>query len=153
MPSRPFQFAALILAAGLLGYTLTRQIVPPPAPAEAASPEAQIEWLAREFELTPGQASEIARLQAAYAPICAEHCSAIIRARETLGSSGLSPEARAAAAAELARLERVCAGATRAHLQAVASVMPPGQGTRFLTLMEPRVAHTGDRTGAPSLAR
>lgn len=148
---RPLRFAALVLAAGLLGYTLTRLILPPPAPAEVAAPEAQIQWLAREFKLTPAQISEVLRLQSAYAPVCAGHCAAIIQARKDLSASGLSPEARAAVEAELARLKRVCTEATRAHLQAVAAVMPPGQGSRFLALMEPRIAHTGDRAGAPSL--
>ena len=151
MRPRPLLFSALVLAAGLVAYGLTRLALPPPAPAEAAEHGAQLEWLAREFKLTPAQTAEIVRLQAVYAPICAGHCAAIVRARKDLADSSLAPEARAAAEAELARLEHVCTEATRAHLQAVAAAMPPDQGPHFLALMEPRVSHPGGHTGAPAL--
>ncbi len=143
--------AALALAAGLIAYAGTRLALRAPAPAEAASSAGQLTWLAREFRLTPAQTAEIDRLQTAYAPICAGHCIAIIDAQDALASAD-TPAGRADATAELARLKAVCAASTRAHLQSVAACMPPAQATRFLALMEPRVAHTDDRTGAPALS-
>ncbi len=140
--------ALLALVAGVLGYTVTRRMMPA-APA-APSAEDKLVWLAREFELGPAQTAEIDRLQVAYEPICAAHCEAIIDAQSGL-SAAATPTERAAAEAELEKLKRVCADATRAHLRAVAAVMAPEQGARFLEMMEPRVAHAPDQTGAPSL--
>jgi hypothetical protein len=151
---RPWLIFLFALAAGLLGYGLTRIAVRAPTPALAATPEAQLVWLEREFSLTRAACDEIKRLQLAYEPICEEHCSAIARAQTALKTALAADNAtaRAAAEAELARLKRVCADSTRAHLQAVAAQMPPAQGARFLALMEPRIAHGPDRTGAPALA-
>lgn len=149
MRFRPLLFALLVFAVGVLAYGVTRRyIASAPVVPDA---EARQAWLAREFRLTPAQSSEIARLQSAYEPVCVGHCAAILEARETLAVAA-TPEARAAAESELDRLKTVCAVATRAHLQAVAALMPPAQGPRFLALMEPRVAHTPGRSGAPALA-
>jgi hypothetical protein len=90
------------------------------------------------------------RLQIAYAPVCEAHCGAVAAAQDALSAATDEP-ARAAARAELARLERVCSEATRAHLQAVAALMEPAQAARFLALMEPRVNHSAGRAGAPAL--
>lgn len=151
---RPWLIFALALAAGLLGYGLTRLAVRAPAPDEAAAPEAQLAWLEREFSLTRDACDEIKRLQLAYEPVCVDHCAAIARAQAALKTALATDDAsaRAAAETELARLKRVCAESTRAHLQAVAAQMPPAQAVRFLALMEPRVAHHPDREGAPALA-
>lgn len=138
----------LAIAAGLLAYLGTRMAMPSPDPAPDAA--AKLAWLAREFSLTPAQTAEIDRLQKAYAPVCAEHCEKIAAAEAALAAAP-DEERRAAARRELARVELLCAEATRAHLEAVAALMPPDQAARFLAMMEPRVAHTAGRTGAPSL--
>lgn len=139
-------FLALLLLAGLAGYGLTRSFLPAPA----TDAEARHRWLREEFGLNPAQTARIEALQVGYAPICAGHCAAIARARADLE---VAPDAtaRAAALAELERLKTICAEATRAHLQAVAACMAPDEGARFLALMEPRVAHGDNRTGAPAL--
>lgn len=142
----------LALVAGLLGYGLTRLAIRPPAPHEASAPEAQLAWLEREFALSSAACDEIKRLQLAYAPLCEQHCAAIVRAQAALKAAAGDAAGRAAAQAELARLKRVCAESTRAHLEAVAAQMPPAQAARFLAMMEPRVAHRPERTGAPALA-
>lgn len=140
----------LVLAALALGYFTTARVLHSRLPADAPTPAAKLDWLAREFSLTAAQIAEISRLQADYAPVCADHCAAIVAAQETLAAA-TAPDARTAAEADLARLEQVCATATRAHLHAVAACMPPAQSARFLALMEPRVAHAPGRTGAPAL--
>lgn len=140
---------ALAVAVGLLAYTATRRLMPP-APT-SPTPEAKLAWLAREFALDAAQVAHIDRLQTAYAPVCEAHCAAIGQAQAALAAAGDDPARRATAKAELARLEKVCAESTRAHLEAVAAVMRPAEGARFLAMMEPRVAHTATRTGAPAL--
>lgn len=141
---------ALVVFAGLAAYFVTRRLMPPVPVAPTA--EAKLAWLGREFSLDAAQLARIDALQTAYAPVCEAHCAAIMEAQDTLAASGEDAARRAAAEAELARLKKVCADATRAHLVAVAAVMPPAQASRFLALMEPRVAHTAHRDGAPSLS-
>lgn len=153
MPRRTLLTLVLALVAGILGYGATRLALRPPARA-ADSTEAQLDWLAREFSLDKRARAEVARLQSAYEPICESHCAAIGRAQAALKAAIAADNAaaRAAAEAELARLKQICAESTQAHLRAVAAQMPPDQAARFLTLMQPRVAHTVERTGAPALA-
>ncbi len=149
MNRRVVTLVLLALTAGLIAFAATRLVLSKPD-AALASPEDRLAWLAREFQLTPEQTAAAERLQIAYAPICKAHCDAIADAEKTLAAA---PDdiTRAAARAELARLERVCAESTRAHLEAVAALMSPAQAARFLALMEPRVHHTAGRTGAPAL--
>lgn len=153
MSRRALLILALALAAGLLAYGLTRRAMHPPVVAADAT-EAQLDWLAREFSLNDAARAEVARLQTGYEPICEEHCAAVARARAALKAATAANDAsaRAAAEAELARLKQLCAESTRAHLRAVAAQMAPAQAARFLSLMEPRVAHDPERTGAPALA-
>lgn len=148
MSRRLLILVPLVVAAGFLGYALTGLFTSPPPTAPAMID--QLAWLAREFRLTPAQAAEIARLQAAYDPICAAHCSAVAETRAALARAA-TPEARGAAETELARLEKICAEATRAHLRRVAAALPADQSARFLEMMEPHIAHPADRAGAPAL--
>ena len=152
MSRRPLLILSLALAAGLLAYGVTRVVMRAPAGAATQTTEAQLDWLVREFSLDATARAEIARIQAAYEPVCETHCAAIARAQAALRSSASDPAARAAADAELARLKTVCAESTRAHLRSIAALMQPAQAERFLAMMEPRVAHREDRDGAPALA-
>lgn len=140
----------LILVALALGYFTTARVLRARLPDAAPSPAAKLDWLAREFSLAPAQLEAIAKLQADYAPICADHCAAIVAAQERVAAA-TTPADLTTARAELSRLEQVCAVATRAHLQSVAACMPAPQATRFLAMMEPRVAHNPGRNGAPAL--
>lgn len=151
MSRRPVILLVLALAAGFLGYGLTRLSVRTPA-VEAGATQAQLDWLAREFALSEATRAEVARLQAAYEPVCETHCAAIARAQADLRAAGPDSTARASAEAELARLKKACADATQSHLRKVAALMPPAEAKRFLAMMEPRVAHRDERVGAPALA-
>lgn len=96
-------------------------------------------WLRAEFRPTEEQFAAIRRLHEDFSLECGRHCAAIIDARE-----------RRAPAAEVAALEKVCVDAMRVHFRKVASLMPAGQGERYLALVLPRLeAHP--HHGAPNL--
>ncbi len=98
--------------------------------------EDQQAWLRREFKLNPAQTAAVEKMQAAYQPVCAEHCRLIIAARDRLAASPNDAPAQQ----EVARLEDVCQEATLGHLRELAAQMPPNQGSRFLALVEPKVS-------------
>lgn len=120
---RSLLLLACVVATALLAYTLTRRFMP-------AGEEDQMTWLQREFHLSAEQTAAINRLQDAYQPVCAEHCRLIQEASENPGTNP----------AEIARLEQICREATLRHLREIAAVMPPGEGPRFLALVEPKVS-------------
>lgn len=139
--------ALLAILGGASGYFATHHMLG--GHDAAVSDETKLDWLAREFALAPDAIAAIRRVQAEYAPLCAEHCAAIAVADRKVAAA--SPADRAAAEAELMRLREVCAKATRAHLESVAACMPAEQARRFLAMMEPRIAHVPGRAGAPVL--
>ena len=96
-------------------------------------------WLRAEFRLSDTQFAAIKRLHEDYREICAVHCSAIMTA-----------EKRGAPRAEVATLEKTCVDAMTVHFRRVASLMPPGQGERYLAIVLPRVADY-DHRGAPNV--
>jgi hypothetical protein len=129
----------LAVAVAAASFALTRGLMP-------RGEEDQMTWLRREFKLTAGQAAAVEKMQAAYQPVCAEHCRLIMEARDRLAALASEASAKEAAQADLLRLERICHAATLEHLREVAAQMAPGQGRRFLTLVEPKVsrhAHHG----------
>lgn len=131
----PFpRYFLLAAVAAVLAFGVTYLAL---RPAAASEPD-EMAWLQKEFRLTPSQAAAIEQLHTDYFPVCMDHCERIVQARKTLASA--SPTDLPGARAELARLEDVCRDATLAHLQRVAAVMSPGQGTRFLSLVGPKVS-------------
>lgn len=128
----PLLLCAVI--SGVVGFALTRQLAP-----NSVSPAfEELSWLQQEFELSPAQTERIAALQADYAPLCARHCELILDARAALAEA--TPESRPVAEASLAQATATCVSATRAHLRAVAALMDPVQGRRYLALVEPKIA-------------
>lgn len=101
--------------------------------------EDRMTWLRHEFHLTDEQAARIAQLDAAYEPICADHCERIAVARQRLkslsqaGDTGSS--AYAAAEADWTALRAECTRATRQQLEKVAAVMSPEDGRRYLEVI------------------
>jgi len=92
-------------------------------------------WLRAEFRLTDPQFATIKKLHEDYSMVCAQHCNAIMAARD-----------RRAPAAEVAVLEKTCVDAMTDHFRRVAALMPPPEGERYLALVLPRVsgyAHHG----------
>lgn len=121
---RPVLLLLCIVASAALSYTLTRQLAP------ETKEETQLAWLRREFRLTDQQTALINQLQAAYQPVCAEHCRLI---REATTRAQPVPS-------EIAQLKQICHDATLQHLRDIAAVMPPTEGRRFLSLAEPKVS-------------
>lgn len=132
---------AIALVAGLASFGVTRWLAASSAPAD------EMAWLRKEFALTAEQAGAIERLHEAYRPVCTEHCARILEARERLAAlertDGRDSAAYAAAAAAMTQLTRTCTESTRAHLEAVAALMSPEQGRRYLELVGSKVAQHG----------
>lgn len=123
---RGLVFLLCVALAATLAYALTQRLI-------NRGEEDQLDWLRREFHLSAEQTAAIARLQTAYAPLCAEHCRLI---REAQSRAQPTP-------AEIAQLEQVCHDATLRHLRDIAAVMSPAEGRRFLALVEPKVSRHG----------
>lgn len=96
-------------------------------------------WLRAEFHLDEAQFAAIKKLHDDYGAVCGEHCAAIMEARE-----------QKAAAAEVARLEKICVDAMTGHFRRVAALMPTEQGKRYLATVLPRVSGYS-HTGAPNV--
>lgn len=124
----------IAVLAGLGSYGLTRWIAARGGPAD------EMAWLRKEFALSDGQAEAIARLHARYGPVCDEHCANVMATRQRLAGLAPGTPAHAEASAEMDRLARVCADSTRRHLEAVAALMDPAQGARYLELIGAKVA-------------
>ncbi len=126
--------AAAATAYGVTYYLRTRQ------------PEDQWVWLRREFHLNDRQLARIHALHEAYQPVCADHCSRILSARQRLDALGRSsrkdtPE-YVATIDRWEGVKRECQEATLHHLAAVAAAMAPDDGRRYLAMMVPRVIHS-----------
>lgn len=124
----------VIVVAGGAAFVLTRHFsAPPPSGLN------EVEWLTHEFDLDADQSQKIADLHTAYQPVCADHCAAIIAAQDRIDAAE-NEAAREKAESALRQLEQTCHDSTRAHLQAVAAVMDPAQGRRYLDLISPRLS-------------
>jgi len=99
----------------------------------------ELGWLRHEYHLSDVQFERIAQLHADYAPRCAQMCQrvGIQRARlSALIQAGheTSPDIAEALKAT-ASLELECRQATLSHIYAVAAVMPPEEGRRYIATM------------------
>jgi len=129
-----FLVAAAVTAYGVTCYLRTRP------------PEDQWVWLRREFHLSDPQFARIHALHATYQPVCADHCSRILAVREHLAAldrnGGKDTPEYAGTLDRWEGVKRECQEATLRHLQAVAAVMNPADGSRYLGMMVPRVIHS-----------
>lgn len=140
---RLFLIVVAAVAAAALGYFLVSLRHSAASEKLANSTGADLEWLRAEFHLSAAQFAAIAEAHRAYSAVCAGHCTAILAARQQFDEllRANAPEADLQAAQQrVARLEAVCNGATRAHIQAVARLMAPAEGERYLSLVEPHLA-------------
>ena len=125
----------VVVIAGSAAFGLTRYFsAPPPTSIN------EVEWLTNEFNLNAEQSQQIAALHTAYQPICADHCAAILTAQDRIDAAVNDTDLETAEAA-LRMLEQTCHESTQAHLQAVAAVMDPAQGKRYLALISPRLSN------------
>lgn len=128
---------ALAVCAASFGiaYCLSDQ----PAVRRAAREGDAMQWLRTEFCLDDAQFAAVQKLHDDYSRACGQHCAAIMAAKH-----------RSAPAAEVAALEATCVAAMTEHFRRVATLMPAGQGARYLAIVLPRVADY-DHTGAPTV--
>ncbi|PTX91909.1 hypothetical protein DB346_23410 [Verrucomicrobia bacterium LW23] len=99
-----------------------------------------LEWLRREFRLTPEQFDAVRRLHQDYEPRCAAMCDRIVQSRRRI-KDVLSRKLEVDAEVELAVRESAevwqeCQLAMLRHIRNVGQAMDPEQGTRYITLME-----------------
>jgi len=127
---------AMALVAGLAAFAITHHRM-------ASSLPDEMTWLRNEFALSAEQTTAIDKLNAAYEPVCADHCRRIAQARKQLQALQADPQAsaagRAAAEKDWQALCEQCTTATRVHLEAVAAQMSPDQGKRYLDLVGPKL--------------
>lgn len=129
----------VVLVAGALSFGVFYVMNDAPAVRQAAREGDAMAWLRAEFHLTDAQFAAIKKLHDDYGRQCAEHCHAIMDARQ-----------RHAPATEQAALEKICVNAMREHFQKVAALMPPGEGERYLAIVLPRIQDYGHQ-GAPTV--
>lgn len=129
----------LAVAAGVTAFGVFYVLSDDRAMHAAAKDGDAMAWLRAEFKLSAEQFAAIRRRHEDYSLVCAEHCAAIMAARE-----------RKAPTAEVAALEKTCVDAMTVHFRGVAALMPPTQGDRYLAMVLPRVAGYSHH-GAPNL--
>jgi hypothetical protein len=96
-------------------------------------------WLHTEFHLSDQQFAAIKRLHVEYRLKCDGKCAEMMSARR-----------RAASPDELQLLEAQCVADMLIHFQQVATLMPTGEGERYLASVLPYVAVVED-AGAPNM--
>jgi hypothetical protein len=129
----------LALAACAAAFGAFYAISDEPAMHQAARDGDAMTWLRTEFHLDDAQFAAIKKLHEDYAAVCTEHCAAIAQAKK-----------RNAPPAERAALEKTCVDAMTAHFRRVATLMPAGEGDRYLAMVLPRIAGY-EHTGAPNV--
>lgn len=133
----------LAIAAAALGYGIVNQRHSRDEKALANASGSDLAWLRTEFDLNDRQFEAIRALHLAYSPTCAQHCARIVEAQnqlETLRKDGASAVELASAERSVEALRTACNNATREHVHNVAALMSPGQGARYLAMVEPHLA-------------
>ena len=111
------------------------------------SPNGELEWLRREFNLNDTQFKNVEQLQAAYAPSCNEMCSRIMEANAKVArliseNREMTPGLEAAIR-EAGIVQLYCQTQTLAHIYRVSAQMNPTEGQRYLRMMTARVVEPG----------
>ena len=137
-------FAALVL--GGATYFLCFRMATRPM-RQMVSVDNELVWLATEFRLSPEQTKRVEELHSAYEPRCMAMCRKIADNNAQLDR--LIAEGRTVTP-EMERLLRDSAGIQiecrremLAHIYAVAAVMPPEQGARYIGLLKMQVLQPG----------
>ncbi|HUG12640.1 MAG TPA: hypothetical protein VMM36_16610 [Opitutaceae bacterium] len=130
---------AVVALACASSFLVFYKIADRPDVRRAATEGNSMEWLRAEFRLGDSQFEAIKKAHRDFSVVCAGHCRDIMEARSTAGAE-----------AEVARLEAVCVEAMVAHFRAVAAMMPPGEGDRYLAVVLPRIEGY-DHTRSPTI--
>lgn len=134
------------LALGAAAYFLCFRMATQPM-RQAASVEKELAWLAMEFRLTPEQMQRVEALHSDYQPRCMEMCRKIAENNAQLdrliaAKRDVTPEMDRLLR-ESAEIQVECRRDMLTHIYAVAAVMPPGQGERYIGLLKTRVLRPG----------
>ena len=141
----------IVLTLGTAGVTY--HYLRGPQLATTSSEGDALSWLREAFVLNDAQLTQIETLHSAYHTVCAAHCRAIMDQRavvQQLEVQQAPAPAREAAALRLAELDAECRQSLEAHVRAVAKVMGPEQGHRYLSTVLPRLSHF-NHAGPPDL--
>ena len=137
---RPLAFLLLVVLVAAAAYGLTIYYNTKRQTGD------QWSWLRSEFHLTGAQLARIKALHESYQPVCADHCTRIMAARERLTALEQAgrkdtPEYRQTLD-QWEAVKRECTDATFRHLQTVAGIMDPAEGRRYLAMMVPHLARS-----------
>ena len=127
-----------VLAGALAFFACYRAAVVPECCRDHPAAK-ELGWLRHEYRLSDAQFERIEQLHADYAPRCAQMCQRVAAQRARLAAliqaaRETSPEVTEALQATAA-LEQECRQATLSHIYAVAAVMPPEEGRRYVASM------------------
>jgi Spy/CpxP family protein refolding chaperone len=138
---------AAILLLGAIAFFFCYHATTRPVHALLQNPDGEMAWLVHEFHLNPEQRDHIAKVQSGYEPRCAEMCRRIeennakLNALITAGHAR-SPEMDALVQASAA-IQVDCRREMLDHIYAVAALMSPADGARYLSLMKLQVLQPG----------
>lgn len=144
---RPLLLLLFVLLAGALAYRLSFHAATRTTKTLMASPDAELAWLQRDFQLGDAEVARIRQLREAYLPVCAGMCERIeasqARLENLIGTNHtLNPELEAALR-ESSELRQDCQRRMLEHLYAVSAAMEPAKATRYLAMMKAQVAAPG----------
>jgi len=143
--------AALILLvailAGALSFVACYRAALVPECCRSNPSARELGWLRHEYHLSDAQFERISQLHAEHAVRCAAMCQRVGEQRTRLSaliqaSHETSPEVVEALNATVA-LEKECRQATLSHIYAVAAVMPPEEGRRYIATMSASIIAPG----------
>jgi hypothetical protein len=131
------------LAIGLLAFYACKFLATRELRDMAEAPNAELQWLRREFHLNDEQFKNIESLQTAYTPVCDEMCRRIMEANSKVDrlvseSREVTPKLEAAIR-EAGIVQQDCRTQMLAHIYRVSQQMNPAQGQRYLRMMKSRV--------------
>lgn len=143
--------AALVLGAG--AYFLCFRMATQPI-RQMALVNDELGWLATEFHLSPEQTKQVEKLHSAYEPRCMAMCRKIAENSAQLErlittKHEFTPEMERLLR-DSAEIQIECRREMLTHIYAVAAVMPPEQGARYIELLKMQVLQPGTPHAPPA---
>ncbi len=134
------------LALGAATYFVCFRAVTQPT-RQMASVHDELSWLATEFHLSPEQTKQVEQLHSAYEPRCMAMCRKIADNNTQLDrliatQHEFTPEMERLLR-DSAEIQIECRREMLTHIYAVAAVMPPEQGARYIELLKMQVLQPG----------
>lgn len=137
--SRFSKLLLVAIAAGAVSFGAYFAWSVAPVRAMACAHDPGMEWLRREYHLDDNQFNVISKLQADYAPRCKEMCGHVAAGRAKVlklsHDDGRMTPVLDAALRDEALLEAECRSEMFTHIYAIAAVMNPADGRRYLETM------------------